>query len=63
MKTANWMNAYKDMCQAINKDILGIEIVKDSFYSMDLPRYLEELFYEEKNKKEINKGNFTNVQQ
>lgn len=48
-ETANWMNAYEDMCIAINKDILGIKIAKDSFYSMDLARYLEQIYYEKKN--------------
>lgn len=52
-ETANWMNAYENMCRAINKDILGRETAKDSLYSMDLPRYLEQLLHENKNRKEI----------
>lgn len=55
-ETANWMNSYENMCIAINKDILGETIAKDSLYSMDLPRYLEKLFYENINQKDICKG-------
>lgn len=60
-ETANWMNAYESICRAINKDILGIEIAKDSLYSMDLPRYLEKLFYENANNRVTFTGNSINV--
>ena len=52
-ETENWMNAYESMGKAINKDILGVEISRDSYYSMDLARYLEQIFHEKENQKEI----------